>query len=619
MKRIYSFVIIAAVASIFSACNQQEIEAPVIFDGSFEFTSPKPVVNDIYDTKTGWTGSSVQWLKGDNIRMAFMVDSEWQGKDGENAVRIYASKALGANTDKASFIVPTDFNKDYSSMSNSKFEFFGLYPTKAVSSTTISNPPTVTISIPTEQTPKEDSFDPTADILVGKAEATGMPSDAILMSWNRVVALGQITLKNLNVTDDEAFETVTFTAQEGADLVGSHSLDIVEGTVSNPKGTNNVITVDASGLKLAADNSLKVWVGLLPETITSLTVTVETNKAIYTREITGISKTFVRNKRNILGIMMDSAIRVEKEVAPVAYPYSASLAELGDFSIENVIIPEELTYVWTIDTSNKYAKASAYKGSAFESEALLISPYIDMSGSENPILTFKHTSRYFTDIESETAVLVRVQGSDSWSALEIDAYPTNNDWTFVDATASLEAYKSNVIQIAFKYTSTDAAAGTWEIKNFKVDEAPEIVEGIGFIWNTSNISDGYSMTMENGSNKGDYIQDKNSTTGLDLLFKKSDNSAIITSVPKTITLKVTVGGGTTKDPLVNSVYAYFVDSDGRNISQTQTVVTSKVETTTGKEYTITLPLVDMAYGIRLSHTKETGYNVRVYKVELSVE
>lgn len=613
-------MIFAAVASIFSACDQREIVAPVQFDGSFEFTSPKPVINDDFDTKTGWTGSSVQWLKGDNIRMAFKVDNEWQGKEGDENIRIYASKALTEDTDKATFIVPTDFNKDYTSSSDSKFEFFGLYPTKAVSSTSIANPPTVTISIPTEQTPKEDSFDASADILVGKAEATGMPSEAILMSWNRVVALGQITLKNLNVTDDEAFETVTFTAQEGADLVGSHSLDLVEGTVSNPKGTNNVITVNASGLKLAADNSLKVWVGLLPETITSLTVTVETNKAVYTREITGISKTFIKNKRNILGIKMDTATRVEKEVAPVAYPYSATLAEMGDFSIENIAIPEELTYVWTIDTNNKYAKASAYKGSAFASEALLVSPYIDMSGSVNPILTFKHTSKYFTDIQSETAVLVRVQGSDTWSTLEIDAYPTNNDWTFVDATASLEAYKSNVIQIAFKYTSTDAAAGTWEIKNFKVDEAPEIVEGIGFKWDANGITDGYTLIVENGYFKNNlYYQDKDASTGLDLLFKKSDNSAIITSTPKTITLKVTVGGGTTRDPLNNSVYAYFVDSDGKNIGLTQTVVTSKVETTTGNEYTITLPLVDMAYGIRLSHAKESSYNVRVYKVELSVE
>ena len=78
MKRFSSILIIAAVASIFNACDQREIEAPVQFDGSFEFTSPKPVINDDFDTKTGWTGSSVQWLKGDNIRMAFKVDNVWK-------------------------------------------------------------------------------------------------------------------------------------------------------------------------------------------------------------------------------------------------------------------------------------------------------------------------------------------------------------------------------------------------------------------------------------------------------------------------------------------------------------------------------------------------------------
>ena len=465
-------MIITAVASIFSACDQREIEAPVQFDGSFEFTSPKPVINDDFDTKTGWTGSSVQWLKGDNIRMAFKVDNEWQGKEGDENIRIYASKALTDDTDKATFIVPTDFNKDYTSSSDSKFEFFGLYPTKAVSSTSIANPPTVTISIPTEQTPKEDSFDATADILVGKAEATGMPSEAILMSWNRVVALGQITLKNLNVTDDEAFETVTFTAQEGADLVGSHSLDLVEGTVSNPKGTNNVITVNASGLKLAADNSLKVWVGLLPETITSLTVTVETNKAVYTREITGISKTFIKNKRNILGIKMDTATRVEKESSVVEYPYTENLtSEIGAFSYENISLPDELSYVWTIDTRNGCAKASAYANSTnYASEALLLSPYINMQNAINPVLSFEHTSKFFTDIQSEVSVLIRERNDLTWTELTIDKYPTNEDWDFVKATIDLNKYKGKTIQIAFKYTSSTSKAGTWEIRFFTVSE-----------------------------------------------------------------------------------------------------------------------------------------------------
>lgn len=471
-------MIIAASAAITSACNQQEIEAPVSFDGTFEFTSPKPVASGDVDTKTGWTGSSVQWLKNDNIRMAFKVDNEWQGKDGENAVRLYASEALTEDTDKATFVVPTNFDKDYSELSESQFEFFGLYPTKAVSGTSISNPPTVTISIPSEQTPKEDSFDASADILVGKAEATGMPSEAILMSWNRVVALGQITLKNLDVPTGEAFETVTFTAQEGADLVGSHSLNLVDGTISDPKGTNNIITVNASGLKLAEDKSLKVWIGLLPETITSLTVTVETNKAVYTRDITGISKTFVKNKRNILGITMSSATRIEKESNIVEYPYSENLtSELGSFSIDNINLPDDLSYIWTIDTRNGCAKASAYVNSTnYASEALLLSPYIKLEGATNPVLSFEHTSKFFADLQSEVSVLIREQGSTTWTKLDINNFPTNEDWDFVNATIKLNDYKDKTVQIAFKYTSTATKAGTWEIRFFSVREDSGQVE-----------------------------------------------------------------------------------------------------------------------------------------------
>lgn len=623
MKKFYLVLVAAFALLSINACDKQEISyIDSDLDGTFIFNSSRPSIDEGIETRTGWTGSSVQWLKNDNIRVAFKVDNEWQGKEGEETVRLYASKALTENTDIASFIVPTDFNKDYSSLSESEFEFFGLYPTKAVSSTTVSNPPSVTITIPSTQAPKEDTFDPYADFLVGKTEIVkGMPTEALLMSWNRIVALGQITLKNLSIPEGEALQTVSFTAQENADLVGSYTLDLVEGTVSTPKGETNVVTIDAANLKIASDNSLKVWIGILPATITSLKVVVETDKALYTRDFSNITRTFVKNKRNILGINMAEAIRQEKEIEPQNYPYLATLASIGDFTIKNIKIPDNLSFVWKIDTENKYAKASAYVSSiAYETEALLISPFIDMTGSENPELSFDHTSKYFNDISSETSVLVRIQGEDTWTSLTIDKYPSNNDWKFVNAKASLAAYKDNVIQIAFKYTSSSAAAGTWEVKNFKVDEALEEVEGIGFSWiSPSSITDGYSITVENGANKTDYYQDKNSTTGLDLLFKKSDGSALFEAAPSSITLTVTVGGGSVKDPLVNSVYGSLVDSDGNNIDASTITVTNKVEKTTGTEYTVNVPIVPKAYGLRISHVKESGYNIRIYKVTFSAE
>ena len=144
--------------------------------------------------------------------------------------------------------------------------------------------------------------------------------------------------------------------------------------------------------------------------------------------------------------------------------------------------------------------------------------------------------------------------------------------------------------------------------------------GVSFTYTaTTTITSGYSYTVENGAAKDGYYQDKNSSTGLDIVFKKADNSAFFTTLPNTITLTAKIGGGTAKDPLTNNVVAYLIDSEGNNISSTATVVTTKVTTTTGSDFTVTLPLVQEAYGIRISHKKESGYNVRLYGVSFSVE
>ena len=139
MKKFFTILATAAALFSFNACDRNEIDGiEVNSKNTFVFTSERPSLQDENGTKTGWNGSSVQWLKGDNIRMAFKVDDVWQssGKtydDGttDSSIRIYASKALDADTQIANFIVPTDFEGPYT---GSKFEFFGLYPTKAVSS-----------------------------------------------------------------------------------------------------------------------------------------------------------------------------------------------------------------------------------------------------------------------------------------------------------------------------------------------------------------------------------------------------------------------------------------------------------------------------------------------------
>lgn len=171
-------------------------------------------------------------------------------------------------------------------------------------------------------------------------------------------------------------------------------------------------------------------------------------------------------------------ITQDKAVAAVVktLTYEESFADnsKGDFTIENVTMPSNLTYVWT--TTKSYGmKASAYvSDTAYETESWLISPLVDLTGAVHPELTFSHAVNQFTSVASaqeETSVMVRIKGG-SWTELTGVNYPANLSWTFVDSgSIDLSAYIGKHIQIGFKYTSTAAKAGTWEVKNFKLAEA----------------------------------------------------------------------------------------------------------------------------------------------------
>ena len=134
---------------------------------------------------------------------------------------------------------------------------------------------------------------------------------------------------------------------------------------------------------------------------------------------------------------------------------------------------------------------------------------------------------------------------------------------------------------------------------------------------SSNITDGYTYTKESAAAKPGYDQDKSASEGLSLLMTKTGKSELFSTTPTSISITVKVGGGTTKNELTNSVYAYLVDKDGKNIESTNTIITTKVETTTGKEYTVSIPNVESAYGLRITHEKEGGYNVRIYSISFT--
>ncbi|MCM1071336.1 MAG: DUF5689 domain-containing protein [[Clostridium] fimetarium] len=151
--------------------------------------------------------------------------------------------------------------------------------------------------------------------------------------------------------------------------------------------------------------------------------------------------------------------------------FSESFASsLGNFTIENIAMPAGLSYIWSSDTRYTCAKAQGFaSGQAYDTDSRLVSPEIDLAGTKNVTVNFEHAGNYFADAETakqEATFEVSEDGS-NWTKVEIPNYFSS--FTFVKSgTIDLKAYAGKKIRIAFRYKSTAAKAGTWEVKNVNV-------------------------------------------------------------------------------------------------------------------------------------------------------
>lgn len=329
MKRFVSFMIAASIAALFASCQKQDVE--IIEDenvvSGLVFSSEKPAFDDM--TKTEWTGETIRWSAGDYIRVAYTCNDIWQNKDGSatadevngaKTAKIYASDKLAEAAESAQFYVPVNFTND----DEGEYVFYGVYPSAAVSLADMIYAPSVTVEVPSEQTPLANSFDSKADLMASKSAAyDAMPKvdEPVSLQWSRLVAHGYITLKGLPVDGEEELSTITLTADSEADMVGSHYLYLDTYNVVKPSGNTaaNTLTINADYLTLDNNGNVTFWACFLPCTWTALTVQVETDKATYTREIATCNLDFKKNARNILTVNMVGANRVASAAAALPF------------------------------------------------------------------------------------------------------------------------------------------------------------------------------------------------------------------------------------------------------------------------------------------------------------
>ena len=328
MKKTILFLSIFALALV--SCDK--INEPALIEKNeqtsvvLSFSSERPQIDNdnpslVAHTKTAWdnANSAIVWTAGDRIKVGYTLDGVWMAAAGaadfssnpKVPAKFYTSNNVdidGAHTNLGTFSVPTSFTNSPSG----EAIFYGVYPQSCIG-TDSNYAPSLTVTIPTSQTPGANTFDKEADIMVGQTKAQTLsgsfPASPMEMEWNRIVAHADITFKNLGIVDDTAVDKITLTFNSEAKVVGTIYMNVTTGAVTNTSSALNTLELRGTNLSISG-TSIEAWACVLPTDFTSVNVVVKTDKATYTRSITGISKSFKKNARNTLGINMSTATRV---------------------------------------------------------------------------------------------------------------------------------------------------------------------------------------------------------------------------------------------------------------------------------------------------------------------
>ena len=154
--------------------------------------------------------------------------------------------------------------------------------------------------------------------------------------------------------------------------------------------------------------------------------------------------------------------------------FSASFATGEDgFTIDNISLGEGMTYCWKYDDRYSCMKASAFAGGSNKAaDSRMISPEIDLTAVSGAQATFDQACKFFQSLDNAktmAAFEVSADGGSTWTQLAAPALAEFDSWTFYTSGAiDLSAYAGKKIKVAFHYTSTEAVAGTWEVKNLLI-------------------------------------------------------------------------------------------------------------------------------------------------------
>ncbi len=499
------------------------------------------------DSKTSIEGLQTVWDADDNVNL-FHAEAGSTSYVNDNAF-VITSQNLSTNTFTGTLAAAIEEGKAY--------DWYVFYPyseyNKTPAGTAKENSAYITVGGISQIQKGNNSLAHLSGKscpLFGVAKSVAA-SSKLSLTMKHLTSIVEVKVSN-NSGAPVKVNSVAFTASE--DIVGTYYVNY-----SNPEKVEYASTGDSyvsetaslsvnSGEEIANGATATFYIAIKPFTApagSDLKVSVNGDEQIY--PITD-DVTFNPGKIKTVKYSIDLPASDEP------YPYSESFAtDMGKFSINDVSLPSQLTYVWKWASAAYGMKASAYvNNTKYASESWLISPVIDMSKAVKPELSFENVARFGSN--SNHTLWAREKDGE-WAQLTISNYGSGNDWTFVKNTIDVSAYAGKTLQFAFKYVSTTSGAGTWEIKNIKLDESsdvPAVLESISWTGYTSNYTVGSTFKAD-GTVTATYSDGSTANVTSAASFSTPDMS---TAGTKTVT--VTYQGKTTTGTITVKEASYSV-------------------------------------------------------------
>ncbi|KMQ69998.1 hypothetical protein ACM39_02885 [Chryseobacterium sp. FH2] len=246
-------------------------------------------------------------------------------------------------------------------------------------------------------------------------------------------------------------------------------------TYSDGTATTNRTLEDCSGNKITLRTSGLADFGTSTTPMKPASTEIEGGKGDVYAVLSAFNGTYQLWITRLANVDLDDPRCDGSVYTPLPTIYSDEFAAGGftsDWTVANVLGAQ----VWTTSNqgngSNYYAVMNGFSGGNNVNEDWLISKAVSLVGKTKAVVNFTTDVRYAGNALQVYATENYTGNPATTTWVQLPATLDTNNAAFGDWVSSgnvdLAAFLGKNVRIAFKYTSTTAAAATWEIDDFKI-------------------------------------------------------------------------------------------------------------------------------------------------------